>query len=229
MAECRTCDRFVGPDGCLLVVGAVDPRGVCKHFAGDLAKATAAEVASAAAAAHPEPSQPQIEAGNYRKGKIRLHGLAISIENAKGSIRRGTGPTGPWEAELPAHYGYIRGTVGADGDHVDVFIGPNPESLTAWVVDQINAETGQFDEHKILLGYDSLLEALADYWAAFSDGKDRVGAISRVSVAGLKEWLRLGVLAEPVGNHVGKAIGKAAGAAIERQRARGRAEWAGRY
>jgi len=56
------------------------------------------------------PSEAQVEAGNYRKAKLSLHGLQISIENPKGSTRSGTSRSGKkWETTMAAHYGYIRG------------------------------------------------------------------------------------------------------------------------
>ena len=64
------------------------------------------------------------EAGNYKKGHLKIGGLNVTIENGKGSIRSGKGPdVKPWSVEMPAHYGYVKGTEGADGDQMDVFIG----------------------------------------------------------------------------------------------------------
>ena len=75
------------------------------------------------------PTEAQKEAGNYRKGHVRLHGMDISIENPHGSERSGVGKDGkPWSVTMPASYGYVRRTEGADGDQVDVYVGPEPES-----------------------------------------------------------------------------------------------------
>ena len=85
-----------------------------------------------------------IEAGNYKKGKVTIQGLNISIENPQGSVRKGISPDGSkWENTLAAHYGYIRGTEGNDGDHVDTFIGPKPESQKVFVIDQVNKEVAE--------------------------------------------------------------------------------------
>ena len=171
-------------------------------------RVSAAEIDAAAAEAHPSPSAAQIEAGNYPKGHVWLRGLNISIENARGSERTGIGADGSsWSVTMPAHYGYIRLTEGADGEHIDVYLGPDPESDRVWVVDQVDATTGQFDEHKVMLGYPSLGAALRDYCAAFSDGRgpDRIGAVHQISFAGFKAWLEGGDTSAPLGREVGKA------------------------
>lgn len=165
-----------------------------------MAKLSAEEVDSAAADAHPTPSRAQIKAGNYRKGHIRLHGMNISIENRKGSTRSGVDANGDiWTSTLPAHYGYILRTEGADGEHVDAYIGPSPQSDRAWIVNQVDADTGDFDEHKLMLGYDNWAQAQGDYLRAFSDGRghQRLGGVAGVSIPELKAWLANGDTTEP--------------------------------
>jgi hypothetical protein len=118
------------------------------------------------------PSEKQVEAGNYQKGHVKFDGFDISIENPRGSIRKGQNEKGEtWSNIMPADYGYFKGTIGKDKDHIDVFLGDNLESDKVYVVDQINPETGAFDEHKVLMGYNSLSEA-------------------RTSKDGLKEWFK---------------------------------------
>ncbi len=114
-----------------------------------------------------EPTPAQKEAGNYAKGHVSLHGLNISIENPKGSERVAKDES--WRVTMPAHYGYIKGTVGADKDHVDVFIGPNPESKHVWIVNQIVADSSpaKFDEHKVMMGFRSAEEAKGAYLLSF--------------------------------------------------------------
>ena len=130
------------------------------------------DMAAAAAATSPEndlpaPTAAQKEAGNYKMGHLTLHGLDITIENPKGSERRAV--DGSWVVRsMPAHYGYFKRTEGADGDHVDAFIGPNPESTKVWVINQKHQDGG-FDEHKVMLGYDSADQAMTDYLLSFSD------------------------------------------------------------
>lgn len=144
----------------------------------------------AANRADPEPSDAQKAAGNYRKGHTILHGLDITIENAKGSVRSGKDGK-KWTVVMPAHYGYIKRTEGADGDHVDVYIGPSPASDRVFLVDQVDAETGHFDEHKALLGFVAKQQAVSAYQRAFSDGKgpDRMGHVTVLSIGAFKRWL----------------------------------------
>ncbi len=92
---------------------------------------------------------------------------------------------------MPAHYGYIKGTVGKDKDHVDVYVGPHPRSPHVFVVDQVDADSGMFDEHKAFLGFASAKQATRAYLAAFSDGKGRarLGHMAEMSVDTFKRWL----------------------------------------
>lgn len=160
------------------------------------------------------PTDAQKEAGNYPKGKVRFAGLEIAIENPKGGTRSGVDKGGKrWRVTMPAHYGYVKGTEGHDGDHVDVYLGPDTGAQKVYVVDQIDAETGEYDEHKCLLCYGSKSAALADYEKAFSDGKakDRIGAVTEMSVDAFKDWLRSGNTKKPLGD---LRKGYAAGGAV---------------
>lgn len=146
------------------------------------------------------PTDGQKAAGNYRKKHLSFQGIPIAIENEKGSERSGVGRDGkPWRCTLPADYGYIKRTEGADGDHVDVYVGPNPHSEIAVIVNQCDETTGKFDEHKICLGYPSEVAALTDYCKAFSDGKgpDRIKSVEVMSVPALKKWLKSGKTTKP--------------------------------
>ena len=158
-------------------------------------------IAQAEAEVETAPTEAQKEAGSYKKGHIRLHGMDISIENPRGSERSGVGKDGkPWSVKMPATYGYIRRTEGADGEQVDVYVGPEPESDQIFVVDQVDADTQAFDEHKIMLGYRSKEPAIADYEAAFDDGRgsERRGAVTPMSVPAFRDWLATGDTKKPV-------------------------------
>lgn len=149
------------------------------------------------------PSQAQKEAGNYKKAHVTWNGLDISIENPKGSTRSGTGKDGkPWSVRMPDHYGYIKRTSGADGDHVDVYLGPDRASDKVFVVDQVDHDTKNFDEHKAMLGYRDKASALSAYRSAFSDGRGgaRVGAVTELSVDAFKAWLRGAGAKKPIGS-----------------------------
>ena len=72
--------------------------------------------------------EAQAKAGNYRKGHVKLAGLDIAVESPAGSRRKPEWP------EMTAHYGYIKRTEGADGDHVDVFLRPATCAYLALIV-----------------------------------------------------------------------------------------------
>lgn len=139
-----------------------------------------------------EPTPGQAEAGNYRKGHVDFQGLNVTIENPKGSVRRSKDPARPWEVKMENHYGYIKRTEGADGEHVDVYMGDVPRSQQVWIVDQIDPATKKFDEHKTFIGFPTAVAAMRAYRAGFSDGSGptRMGRITHMPMAQFKEWLK---------------------------------------
>lgn len=160
--------------------------------------AAAHEAATSPRNDRPEPTDAQKEAGNYKKGHVKLHGLDISIENPAGSVRRGVDPAGtPWETTMQNHYGDILGTKGADGDAVDVFIGENLGSEKVFVVDQVDPGTGKFDEHKVMLGFDSLEAARAAYQANYDAGWTGGRNVTETTVEAFKKWLSTGKTKKP--------------------------------
>lgn len=139
------------------------------------------------------PTEAQKIAGNYRKEHTSFQGIPISIENKKGSTRRGVDASGkPWSCILPADYGYIKRTEGADGDQVDAYLGPNKQSPLVVIVNQKDLKTDRFDEHKCMLGYSSERAAVEDYCRAFSDGKGRarIASVEPMSIHAFKAWLK---------------------------------------
>lgn len=169
----------------------------------DRALSIAADLRKAEKRVDRNPSDAAKEAGNYRKGHLNFHGLDVTVENPKGSERSGVSPNGKrWSVRMPAAYGYVKGTEGHDGDHVDVYLGPDHASDKVYVVDQIDAKTGKYDEHKCLLSFGSKSEALAAYEKAFSDGraKDRIGAVTAMTFDKFKDWVKSGDTKSPLGN-----------------------------
>lgn len=159
-----------------------------------------------------KPSHGQKIAGNYRKGHVRVHGLDITIENPAGSYRHGIANGKPWKSRLPAHYGYIRGTAGADGDHVDVYLGPHLKSPKVFVVDQHHLGGTGFDEHKCFVGFSSRKQAENAYERAFSDGrgKERIGHVAEMTIHQFRDWVTSGSTSFPVrGNHAPSNEGEA--------------------
>lgn len=147
----------------------------------------------------PEPTQAQIEAGNYKKGHIKVHGLDIAVENPRGSERRGTDPDGKeWAHTMSDHYGYLKRTVGADNENIDTYVGRNPESEQIFVVDQIDQKTGRFDEHKVMMGFNSQEEAIQAYSSNFDDGW-KVGPVRAMNKDEFKSWLKDGDTKKPAG------------------------------
>ena len=139
-----------------------------------------------------EPTEGQKEKGNYNMGHPRLHGMDISIENPRGSTRSGTDRDGnAWSIGMAHDYGYIRRTEGADGDKIDVFVGPNPGSERVFVVDQVD-EDGNFDEHKVMLGFTDQDQAEMGYLDNYEDGWEGMGSIKEMSVEEFKEWAKIG-------------------------------------
>lgn len=135
------------------------------------------------------PTEAQKEAGNYKKGHVRIDGMDITIENPKGSTRSGVDANGKqWSVTMNNTYGYIRGTRGVDGDHIDIFLSDNPESGNVYVVDQIRQDTGEFDESKVLYGFNSMEEARQAYLSNYE--KDwKVGVITEVTKEEFKKWI----------------------------------------
>lgn len=140
------------------------------------------------------PTEAQERAGNYPLGHPKpklIQGLNISIENPAGSVRRGTDADGkPWETTMPAHYGYIRGTEAADGHKLDVYLGPYPGRPTVFVVDQNDPKTGQFDEHKAMIGFDNAADAEAAYRAAYTPDWQGFGGMTAMSMPEFKQWIK---------------------------------------
>lgn len=136
------------------------------------------------------PTQEQLEANQYQTAHIEIAGLKIAIENPIGSVRRGVDKDGQeWETTMTAHYGYFEGTLGADGDELDVFVVENlPQDFSGrvFVIDQIDRQ-GRFDEHKVMLGVTSKATALALYQAHYDENYNSVSRIREYSLEEFKE------------------------------------------
>lgn len=152
-------------------------------------QAVAQKIATAEAETDTNPTEGQKEAGNYKKGHVRIDGYDITIEQPKGSVRRGTDADGKqWEQTMNNTYGYIRGTEGVDGDHIDIFLSDNPTEGNVYVVDQVNPD-GSFDEHKVMYGFQSAEDARAAYLSNYEEGWQGLGTITEVSKDEFKKWV----------------------------------------
>lgn len=135
------------------------------------------------------PSDKQKESGNFKKGRIKVQGLNIVIETAKGDTRSSkTTDSNQWSVTMNNSYGYFERSKGKDGDQVDVFIGNNPENKTVYVIDQLD-NNGKFDEHKVMIGFNSEEEAVAAYNSNYSPGWAGLGAVTAMEIDHFKQWL----------------------------------------
>ena len=150
-----------------------------------------------------EPTEAQKEAGNYKKGHTRVQGFDITIENPKGSTRSGVDDKGKkWSQKMNNTYGYFKRTKGKDGDQIDVFLGENLESGKVFVVDQVI--DGKFDEHKVMMGFDSIDQAREAYMDNYEKGWKGLGEITEVSTEEFKKWLGTGTRKlKPFAEYVG--------------------------
>lgn len=147
------------------------------------------DIEAARAEVDQNPTEAQKEAGNYKKGHVKIDGYDVTIENPKGSVRSGKDADGnEWSVTMNNDYGYIRGTEGVDGDHIDVFLSDNPETGDVFVIDQVNPD-GTFDEHKVMYGFKSALAAKRAYMANYSKDWTGLGNITRVSKEEFKKWV----------------------------------------
>lgn len=169
---------------------------------GDLAEAqengpknsTQSAIESASAEVETSPTEAQKKAGNYKMGHVKVGAFDVTIENPKGSERSGTDANGKkWSVKMNNTYGYIRGTEGVDGDHIDVFLA---EDMDKWdgkyvfVVDQYNPD-GSFDEHKVMLGFNNTEEARSAYLSNYEKGWEngRRIVVTAVNLDDFEKWI----------------------------------------
>ena len=153
------------------------------------------------------PTPAQAAAGNYQKGHVIWQGWPVSIENPRGSIRSGTNKAGKsWAVTMKHDYGYFCGTTGKDLDHVDVFIGPEPDTAqVVYVVDQVDPDSGKFDEHKCLIGFPTEAAARKGYLANYSDSWQGLKSITPLTLSQFSWWLEHGDQRRPASGVLVKA------------------------
>lgn len=152
------------------------------------------KIAQEEAKVEQNPTEAQKEAGNYKKGHIKIDGYDVTIENPKGSVRSGVDRNGQeWSVTMNNTYGYIRGTEGVDGDHIDVYLSDDIENWDGkrvFVIDVYN-EDGTFDEHKVMLGFNNAADAFTNYVRNYSPGffNNRRTQVSDVSADVFRKWI----------------------------------------
>ncbi|MBQ8051630.1 MAG: hypothetical protein IJ197_08690 [Bacteroidaceae bacterium] len=147
------------------------------------------QIANAEAEVDTNPTEAQKDAGNYKKGHVNIDGFNFTIENPKGSERSGVDADGKaWSQTMNNTYGYIRGSEGVDGDHIDMFLSDDPSQGDVYVIDQVKKD-GSFDEHKVMYGFGSEQEARDAYLSNYEEGWQGLGNITHVSKGEFKKWV----------------------------------------
>ncbi|MDV3479887.1 PLxRFG domain-containing protein [Sphingobium yanoikuyae] len=167
------------------VEAAIDAINEAREASAGAIKAAEAQAATSPLNDLPEPTEAQKEAGNYSKGHVAIGGLDVSIENPAGTSRRPEWPP------LRYTYGYVKRSEGADGDHVDVFLGPKAADPTnpVFIVDQVNKD-GSFDEHKVMVGFGDKGAARRGYLANYEKGWTGLGDITEMSFDDFRTWVK---------------------------------------
>jgi hypothetical protein len=188
------CGRQAGADDITSVGHAAVHRNLDSTDSDLIARIeTAAQESAFGHNPRPIPSEAQCAAGNYKLGRVDWRGLKLAIEQPRNSYREGTDKNGvKWRTRLAAHYGYISGTRGADGDPVDCFIGTFPTAETAYVINQY--VDGRFDEHKLMLCFMDEPSAIRAYLDSYDRGWSGLHSIVPASITQLRWWLQNGNL-----------------------------------
>ena len=125
------------------------------------------------------------------QGRTVFQGIVIDIENKAGSFRTWYDPFGKEKGSTYMNwdYGYARGTNAVDGDEVDVYIGPHKSSDRVFVVRQMKKPGfKEFDEHKVMLGFDNAGEAEHAYKLQYDDPRF-FGGLTEISIEDFKDKL----------------------------------------
>ncbi|WP_171495317.1 MuF-C-terminal domain-containing protein [Acinetobacter colistiniresistens] len=147
----------------------------------------------------PEPTEKQKIENDYKTGDFKLLGLNICIENPEGSIRAGIDENGDsWSNKLTAHYGYIDGTIGIDGDEIDCFVKPGTDDSFdghIYIIDQVDQD-GELDEHKVIIGAEDRKDAKNIYLSNYADDWNGLGQIRAVTQEDFKDLLKTNLIEE---------------------------------
>ena len=149
-------------------------------------------------------TQSQKEDGNYRKGRFPWQGMEVAIETPRGAVRSGVTREGEtWTQTMRSGYGYFVSKPGADQEAgrptegVDVYIGEDVNYPMAYIVNQ-RTEEGDFDEHKVMVGYRSQAEAEKAYRQDYAPARGQAVDIVPVAPDQLRAWLDKPTHTQPV-------------------------------
>lgn len=166
-----------------------------EHFKVMFRNSLQSSIEAAEAETDTNPTDGQKEAGNYKKGHVKVAGFNISIEQPRGSVRSGTDTNGKkWSVTMNNTYGYMTDNVGVDGDHLDVFLSNDIDSWDqqyVYVVDLYNLDR-TFDEHKVMLGFNDKDEATDAYFSNYDSSwrtSKRKIITSTVPMDIFKKWI----------------------------------------
>ena len=166
-----------------------------EHFKVMFRNSLQSSIEAAEAETDTNPTDGQKEAGNYKKGHVKVAGFNISIEQPRGSVRSGTDANGKkWSVTMNNTYGYMTDNVGVDGDHMDVFLSNDIDSWdqqNVYVVDQYNLD-GTFDEHKVMIGFNDRADATGAYFSNYDSSwrtSKRKIITSTVPMDIFKKWI----------------------------------------
>lgn len=114
----------------------------------------------------------------------KWRGFELAIENPVGSVRSGKKPNGTaWHTKMSHAYGEITDTEGADGDPVDIFVGPDLDAPMVFVVHQNTVDDwDKYDEDKVMLGFASEADAKSAFLKNYDDPRF-LGPITAMPVA----------------------------------------------
>jgi len=116
---------------------------------------------------------------------ISYQGIPIAIENPVGTIREWKDQNGKkGKTKMFYSYGYIKNTKGVDKEEVDVFIGKNPYSGNAFIIQHII--DNKYDEDKVFLGFDNETQARDAFLAHYQD-YTHIGNITTLPILEFKE------------------------------------------
>lgn len=191
--------NFRGPDlNEFMQYARARPKSVAKGVAlagGGLA-AAAGGARLLSALRHPTEKAAALEPRDPKlpplQGHLKFQGLSIAIENKKGSIRKWYDDGGKVKGQttMRADYGYIENVEGADGEELDVYVGPAADAKEAYVIDQRRApDFKEFDEQKIMLGFNTPAEAAALYNKQYNDPRF-LGAMKAMPMNEFKSALK---------------------------------------
>jgi hypothetical protein len=138
-----------------------------------------------------EPTEAQKEAGNYAKDHSSYQGMEFSIENRKGETRSGKDDKGrEWSVKMNDDYGYIKGTIGADKENIDIFVAEESQNDEfVFVINQDRPNSNEFDEHKVMIGYQNQEEAVKAYLSNFEKGwEENIHSVVSMPIETFKTW-----------------------------------------